>query len=174
MINKRIFYQLIAGLLFTIPLLTACGGEQEAITTTGTQAIVSTVTSTITTTLPPTKITPTSLPTTTAGELAYYGSAVYNLSCGGSGFCGCHEEWNQGGVEEDLSGKEWFAGISWEYYGNAQKYYDGTKGLMPGGMPGTLSDLEYLQVVAFTLVELDKVQPEDLFGESNLATINLN
>ena len=165
--NKYLSLTLVL-ILVLLSVITGCSSSTvtQTVTDTITSTITNTTTSTITlTTQPPTTTqtttTTTVQPTTTAVELADYGGRVYNLNCGEGTFCGCHVGWNDGG-------KEWFAGTSWEYYGNAQRLFDYTKRFMPGVAPGSLSDLEYLQVIAFILVEINKILPEDLFGESKI------
>jgi hypothetical protein len=108
-------------------------------------------------------INPT-IQTTTAGELAILGGSVYSNTCV---LTYCHEPW-------DADGKAEFAATSWEYFGDAQGYFDFVKRFMPGEAPGSLSDEQYLQAIAFILVELDKVQAADLFGIGNLGSISLN
>jgi hypothetical protein len=45
---------------------------------------------------------------------------------------------------------------------------------MPQDKPGSLSNLQYLQALAYLLVESNFVQPETIFDESNLANVLLN
>ena len=108
-------------------------------------------------------INPT-IQTTTAGELASSGASVYSSTCV---LTYCHESWEPNGKVE-------FAATSWDYFGDAQGYFDFVKRFMPGEAPGSLSDAQYLQSIAFILVELDKVQEADLFGLGNLASIRLD
>jgi len=65
------------------------------------------------------------------------GSTVYNTSC----VFGCHGEW-------DIYGREEFAGHDWGFFDTAQEYFNFTKRFMPGNAPGSLSDQEYLEVIA--------------------------
>jgi hypothetical protein len=45
---------------------------------------------------------------------------------------------------------------------------------MHGGDPTqAISDLKYLRIIAFLLVENDLIQPEELLSESNLASVVL-
>jgi hypothetical protein len=153
---KWVFSVLALLLMTAILVLPAC-------TSTTTETITDTVTSTVTTTMTPTT-TPTGLPTTTASELASFGDGVFSGSCVETY---CHEPW-------ELDGKEEFVNMHWGFYGDALGFFDFLKRFQPVENPGSLSDLEYLRVAAFMLVELDKIQPEIMFGYDNLADIPLN
>ena len=149
-------------------LLTLVAGSSLAascatgeVTKTATTTITATVTQPPgTTTQPPT----TQAVTTTAGELASSGATLYNNSCV---LTYCHESWEPDGKME-------FINAGWAYFGNAQAYFDFTKRFMPGESPGSLSEAEYLQAIAYILVGTDKVQAGDLFGMGNLGSISLN
>jgi len=108
-------------------------------------------------------ITPT-IQTTTAGELAALGGTIYSNTCV---MTYCHEPWEGDGEAE-------FTATSWDYFGNAQAYFDFVKRFMPGEAPGSLSDEQYLQSIAYILVELGKIQSADSFGIGNLGSISLN
>jgi hypothetical protein len=104
-------------------------------------------------------------PTTTARELANFGGPLYDSECAA---IYCHEEWEDGG-------KEYHSADALVYFGNAEKLFNFVSNFMHGGEPfAKLSDMEYLQIIAFLLVENDLIQPDDLFGLSNLAGISLN
>jgi hypothetical protein len=103
-------------------------------------------------------------PTTTAGELADFGGGIYDRQCVG---VYCHTEWDSGG-------KGYFTPDVLIYFGNAEKLYNFSSNFMHGGEPAeVISDEQYLQVIAFLLLENNIVQPDDLLGESNLASIML-
>ncbi|UCE98382.1 MAG: hypothetical protein JSV74_03420 [Dehalococcoidia bacterium] len=117
------------------------------------------------TTPPSTTTAITGPPPTPASELMDYGQIVFKNSCGVQ-LCGCHAKWEEGGKEE-------FAGPNIPYWGNVQKLFNYVSTYMPGNHPGILTDLEYLQVLAFILVENNWITPEVLLGSSTLSDIPL-
>lgn len=59
-------------------------------------------------------------------------------------------------------------------FGNAQVLYDSIRFGMPVTDPGSLSDLQYLRVLAYLLVTSNFVQPEVIFDANNLAAIPIS
>lgn len=160
--NKILFCLLIAGLLVTMPVLSACGGAKETTTTPLTTSTPPTTTSappTTTTTTPPTTTT-TEPPTTnvvTWGEAAITGEIEYAASC-----AGCHGSAGGDGIGSSLGS-----------FTKAEELSNYISTQMPSNAPGSLSDSTYLQILAHILIENSFIQPEEILNEDGLGSITL-
>ena len=115
-----------------------------------------------TTTTPPPTTTTTTPPTTigaTWGELVGAGSGVFGICAS------CHGEDGLGDFGPAIIGS------SLGKFDSAQELFDFISESMPQDAPGSLTDREYLQVLAYLLVTSNFVQPEVVFDESNLDAI---
>lgn len=135
----------LATLLVSVLLLTACS-------TTPTTTL-STTTTTKTTTTP------------TAVELAISGKILYNKTCT---YTDCHAKF--------IEGSE-FSGSNMSQFANAEIVFNIISDIMHLGIgdmqEDAPSDDEYLQILAFLLIQGDYIQPEDQFGRTNLSNILL-
>ena len=108
----------------------------------------------------------TPVPTTppTAGELARRGAGVFARIC-----ATCHGAKGEGVVGPALIGP----GASLGKFGSGKGLYDYVSVAMPQSNPGSLSPDEYLQVVAFLLVQNGAVRPDASLTRSSLAAVQL-
>jgi len=127
--------------------------------TTATQATTTPMTTTTTTTTP---ITTTATPTITWGEFARNNAFAICASCHGST--------GEGGYGPALIGSN----ANLNTFGTAQRLLDYISEQMPQGAPGSLSDLEYLKILALLLIENSIVQAEAIFDADNLANVPLS
>ncbi len=135
------------------------------VTTTTTLPTTTTTIPPTTTTTPPPVTTTTPPPVTfgaTWGELAKRGRFVFTICTT------CHGEGGLGDWAPEIIGPR--LGI----FGNAQVLYDSIRFGMPVTDPGSLSDLQYLRVLAYLLVTSNFVQPEVIFDADNLAAIPIS
>jgi hypothetical protein len=133
------------------------------ITKTVTQTVTQTQTKTTTATssaITPTTTTP--LPTTW-GELSGSGQLMFMYDCSG-----CHGVDGQGGAAPANIGS------SLRLFETAQRLFNYISISAPCSLPGSLSNLRSLQILAFMLVESNFIQPEGVFDENNLANVPLN
>jgi mono/diheme cytochrome c family protein len=100
--------------------------------------------------------------TSTAGQLADAGKTVFADNC-----AKCHGANGEGGGSPALIGSKANLGK----YSTAQALFDFVTKQMPLGKAGTLSAQEYLQVVAFLLVQNGLVQPSAALDATTLGTI---
>ncbi len=100
----------------------------------------------------------------TAGQLAEQGKTVYARSC-----ARCHGDRGQGGSAPALTGER----TSLNSYGDAQKLFEKISTTMPPSAPGSLSQEEYINVLAFLLVEDDLVQPDATISPDALSGIEV-
>jgi len=100
----------------------------------------------------------------TAGQLAEQGKAVYASACGR-----CHGAQGQGGGASPLTG----AAQKLAKYEDAQQLLQYISKTMPRGAPGSLSEEEYLQVVAFLLLQNEMVQADTAIAADALANIQV-
>jgi len=92
------------------------------------------------------------------------GQTVYAARC-----AGCHGASGSGGSAPALIG----ASAQLSKYGNARALFDFTRANMPFNAPGTLSELEYLQVTAHILLQNNYVTGNTLLSLSGLGGISL-
>ena len=173
---------LITVLLITVILVVSCGGAQStttpppttSTTTAATQTTPTSTTPVTTITTPPlttTTITPT-LPTTTttgppptAGELAVSGKILYNKTCT---YPDCHAAFTEGSN---------FNGPNMSQFANAGLVFNVISDIMHLGIgdmqEDAPSDEEYLQILAFLLLQGDYVQAGDQLNRDNLTGILL-
>jgi len=104
----------------------------------------------------PTSAVPTGPALPIALDLAEAGKAVYSRSCSG-----CHS--SAASLAARAAGR-----------GNAQALYDYVRKNMPQGRPGSLSEDEYLSILALLLVEGKSVATDTPIDATNLAAIALN
>jgi len=148
----------------SVLLLPACSTQTESIptTTTPTTTLVDTPTSTPTPTLP---TTTTTGPPPTAGEMAISGKILYNQNCT---YPDCHTGFIEGAE---------FNGPNMSQFANAELVFNIISDIMHLGISDmeneTPSDEEYLQILAFLLIQDDYIQLEDQFGRANLSHILL-
>jgi len=172
---------ILCAVIMTVVLLSAmaCSGGAgitETITQTQTTTVIppiitKTVTQTvtqaqtITTTVTSSAITPTTTTPliTTWGALAVSGRGAFLGICSG-----CHGQDGKGGAAPAIMG------ISLKFFETAQRLFDYISISAPCSLPGSLSNLRSLQILAFMLVESNFIQSEEVFGENNLANVFLN
>jgi len=110
-------------------------------------------------------VDPTAAPTTTAGQLAIDGEGLYNRNCT---FAECHANFGAGGEIE-------FTKANLAQYGNAETVF----GIMSSIMHLNIGDYEedaptqeeYLQILAYLLVQSGIVQSGDELGRNSLPGI---
>ncbi|UCG55306.1 MAG: hypothetical protein JSV32_03595, partial [Dehalococcoidia bacterium] len=136
--------------------------QTTTITSTPIPMIPTTTTTTTPTTTIPNITIIKAIPTITWGELAIKGIRSFNACTE------CHGEEGEGSNR----GPE-IVGTALEHFGNAQRLFDYIRALMPLDGPGSLSDLMYMRIMAFMLVESGFVQPEDIFNADDLANVIL-
>jgi mono/diheme cytochrome c family protein len=135
--------------------------QQQKTTSTPTTTAISTTTSTA---------PPTTIPTTTFQTLAASGQIIYSNSCSA-----CHGASGEGGLAPAL----WGAGATLGAYSgvmlftNAQDMLNFISAKMPLTAPGSLSAEQYQDVLAYILVQDNKVSASDLFVQSQLSNITL-
>lgn len=100
----------------------------------------------------------------TAGELAMAGQEVYAQEC-----AECHGDEGGGGTGPAVIGD----GAQLGTYGDAQRLYDYISATMPQNNPGSLSDQQYLEVLAYMLVENELVSSDQAMAFGELNTISL-
>jgi hypothetical protein len=112
-----------------------------------------------------TTTTTTTTTTPTAGELAISGKTLYNKNCI---FTDCHARFSEGSE---------FSGPDFNQFANAELAFNVISNIMHLGIgdmeEDAPSDEEYLQVLAFLLIEDGFIQPEDLLVRSNLTNVLL-
>jgi hypothetical protein len=117
-------------------------------------------------TVPPTTTPP---PTTTAGELASFGTTLYNQNCT---FSECHARFEGGGGELQLSSET----IS--PLGNAEVVFGIVSSIMHLAIGDYEEDAptldEYLQILAYVLIETDLIQSADPFDRNSLPNVLFN
>ncbi|MFC1866257.1 c-type cytochrome [Chloroflexota bacterium] len=167
-------------LLITVILVVSCGGSQSTTTppptttTTTTQTTPTSTTPVTTITTPPVTTTTTTpiLPTTTttgppptAGELAVSGKILYNQTCT---YPDCHAAFTEGSD---------FNGPDMSQFANAGLVFNIISDIMHLGISDMQeegpSDEDYLQILAFLLIQGDYVQPNDQLNRDNLTDILL-
>ena len=156
--NSFLFFTLITIVVASV-LVVACGGK-PATSPTSTSTATS-PTSISTATSPP----PTSTATgTTAGELAAVGKTVY------AGHCAkCHGDQGQGITGPVLIG----ASNTLDKYGTAQGLLNFIDTAMPLDAPGSLGQQDYIDLVAFLLVQNNYIAAGAALSESLLPNITL-
>jgi hypothetical protein len=101
----------------------------------------------------------------TAGEVAILGKTLYNKSCT---FTDCHARFIEGSES---------SGLNISQFANAEVVFNIISSLMHLGISDmeeeAPSEEEYLQVLAFLLIQDDFIQAEDSFGRSNLPDVLL-
>jgi hypothetical protein len=107
--------------------------------------------------------------TTTAGELAISGATLFDKNCT---FADCHAKFEGGG------GPVLHSGASLSQYGNAETVYGIISSIMHLAIGDYDEDApnleEYLQILAYVLIETDLIQPGDPFDRNSLPNILLN
>jgi mono/diheme cytochrome c family protein len=132
-----------------------------------------TTTSPSTTTPPPTTGPPTTTSSaTTFQSLAASGQTVYSGNC-----ALCH---GAGGGGSDLGPPLWGTGATLGTYNgatlfanNAQAMFSFISAAMPLTAPGSLTQDQYLDVLAYILIQGNQVSPSTPFAQSQLSSINL-
>lgn len=182
--SKSLSSSLITALLITVILVVSCGSTQSTTTTptstqpttttAATQTTPASTTPVTTITTPPlttTTITPT-LPTTTttgpppiAGELAVPGKILYSKTCT---YPDCHAEFTEGSD---------FKGPDIGQFANAGLVFNIISDIMHLGIGDMQEDAptdeEYLQILAFLLIQGDYIQAGDQLNRGNLTGILL-
>jgi mono/diheme cytochrome c family protein len=102
--------------------------------------------------------------TTTAGQLADQGRAVYATSC-----AGCHGAQGEGGTAPALIGQN----VTFPRFSTAQDLLGYITQRMPANHPGSLSAEQYLQATAYILVENRFVQRDAPLSSALLGGIQL-
>jgi len=82
----------------------------------------------------------------------------------------CHGSTGEGGYGPAIIGSN----ANLNTFGTAQRLLNYISEQMPQGAPGSLSDLDYLKILAFLLVEDGIVQAEAIFDADNLANVPLS
>ena len=141
----RLLPFVLTGLLVLALSLSACGGAPPATT--------STTTTTATTTSGQ-----------TFGSLSSAGQGVYAQSC-----ATCHGAQGQGSTAPALIGTS----ASLQKYNSAQGLLNFISASMPFSAPGSLSRQQYINVLAYLLVQNQYVQASTAFNESQLSGITL-
>ncbi|UCE98321.1 MAG: hypothetical protein JSV74_03080 [Dehalococcoidia bacterium] len=160
-------------------IVVSCGQEvtqtvtnTSTVTNTTTTEVTntSTLTSTVTTTLSPTTTPPVTTTTpavVTAGELASFGGTLYNKNC--TYIPDCHARFEGGGGDIQLSGEA----IS--PLDNAETVYGVISSIMHLAIGDYQEDAptaeEYLQILAYVLIETELIQPGDLMSRETLSNI---
>jgi cytochrome c5 len=110
-----------------------------------------------------TTTTTTTVPTTTAGELAISGKTLYNKTCT---FSDCHARFIEGGE---------FSSPDVSQFANAEVVFNIISSIMHLGISDmeeeAPSEEEYLEILAFLLIQDDFIQPGDLFSRNNLSNV---
>jgi hypothetical protein len=117
-------------------------------------------------TVPPTTTPP---PITTAGELASFGETLYNQNCA---YSDCHARFDGSGGEIQISAEN----VS--PLGNAETVFGIISNIMHLAIGDYEEDAptleEYLQILAYVLIETDLLQPGDPFDRYSLPNILFN
>jgi mono/diheme cytochrome c family protein len=95
----------------------------------------------------------------TAGQLADAGQPVYTRSC-----AKCHGDSGQGTLAPAIMGSK----ASLSQYNTGQGLLQFISTVMPADAPGTLSKTEYLQVVAYLLVQNNFVSAQSVLDANTL------
>jgi cytochrome c len=82
----------------------------------------------------------------------------------------CHGSTGEGGYGPAIIGSN----ANLNTFGTAQRLLNYIGAQMPQGAPGSLSDLDYLKILAFLLIENSIVQAEAIFDADNLANVPLS
>ena len=150
----------------TTSTITTTTTPPPATTTAPTVTVTITTTPPITT-MPPTTVPPTTIPTVTAGELAYYGEDWYDKSCT---YPDCHSKYGAGAETE-------FSASNLARYGIAETVFGIVSNIMHLRIEGLQEDApnqeNYLEILAYMLVQNGVVQPESLFGRSSLTFVRI-
>ncbi len=174
--RMRITSSIFIVLIMVSLLIISCAQERTTqtvtITNTTMETNTKTVTSTITTTTPVTTTSPTITNTTTpaiatAGELASFGGTLYNKNC--TYIPDCHARFEGGGGDIQLNG-ETISPLD-----NAETVYGVISSIMHLAIGDYEEDAptqeEYMQILAYVLIQTDLIQPGDLMSRSLLPNI---
>ncbi len=105
-------------------------------------------------------------PTTTAAELASFGGTLYDKTC--TLTADCHSRFGQGGETE-------FEIANLTKYGNAETIFGIISSIMHLEIGDYQEDAptqeEYLQILAYLLVQNGAIQPDDMFGRNILPNL---
>ena len=109
-------------------------------------------------------INPT-IQTTTAGELAASGGTLYNKTCT---YPDCHSKFGEGGEDE-------FTAANLSPFSNAERVFNLVSSIMHLNIGDYEEDApsqdDYLQILAYIMVQNGIVQPGDAFGRSDLLNV---
>jgi cytochrome c len=100
----------------------------------------------------------------TAGQMAGAGQTVFADKCSP-----CHGDRGQGVSSPSVIG----SGANLGKFNTGKGLYDYVKSNMPFNAPGSLSDQEYLNVVAFLLVQDNYVSSDTQLDTGKLESVNL-
>jgi DMSO/TMAO reductase YedYZ molybdopterin-dependent catalytic subunit/mono/diheme cytochrome c family protein len=137
--------------------------EEATPTATATAAAAATSTPTPGATATPTATTAASAGQT-AGVLAMAGEEVYATHC-----ASCHGPEGRGTLAPAVLGPD----ADLASYGTARGLYDYVSSTMPQNAPGSLTDQQYLEVLAYLLTESDQVASDQLLNMNELGDISL-
>jgi hypothetical protein len=175
--SKKLSLLLIASLLALT--IAGCSTTTQTVTVTQTSNITDTSTATSTSTLlytitlAPTP-SQTGTPTTLAGDLAATGANLYAANCAQTY---CHAVAGDQAANGAFDGQPFnvsFGTSALSYFNNAANLFVFIKSFMHH--PDTasfLTDDQYVQIIAYLLVQNGTLQNNSVFGLSNLASVQL-